>query len=157
MLITHEQLKQLLSYDIKSGHFIWNCDRGSNKVKGLIADNKSVKGYLTLHINYKQYRSHRVVWFYHYGEWPKGQIDHINGIRDDNRIENLRVCTNRQNSQNRIRHKSGKLVGVHYHKASKKFKVEVYLNGKKVYLGLYLSEEAGHKVYIQFCKENGLL
>ena len=54
-------------------------------------------GYRYVEINGISYYSHRLIWFMHYGTWPKGQIDHINGIKDDNRIENLREATASEN------------------------------------------------------------
>ncbi len=58
-------------------------------------------GYLILKIKKKQFKAHRVAWFLNYGEFPNGEIDHINRNRTDNRIENLRVCTRLQNNRNK--------------------------------------------------------
>lgn len=58
-------------------------------------------GYIRIKTPFGEAQAHRVAWFLHYGSWPKDQIDHINGIRDDNRINNLRDVNNRENQLNR--------------------------------------------------------
>jgi hypothetical protein len=59
-------------------------------------------GYRIICIDQKQYRAHHLVWVWVYGEWPSVEIDHINGNRDDNRIENLRLATASQNRTNKV-------------------------------------------------------
>lgn len=59
------------------------------------------RGYLRVSIGRKRYKAHRVAWAIYYGEWPEDQIDHINGVRDDNRLSNLRAATNTENARNR--------------------------------------------------------
>jgi hypothetical protein len=80
---------------------------------------------------------HRLVFFLHHGRWPE-VTDHINGIRDDNRIENLRECDATQNAYNA----KGKGVrtlpkGVHYHKVRGKFVAYVSVAGKRANVGEY--------------------
>lgn len=58
-------------------------------------------GYLTVSVYGTQYRAHRVAWFLEYGEWPVLHIDHINRVRFDNRIQNLRLVTVSENVRNR--------------------------------------------------------
>lgn len=62
------------------------------------------------------YTGHRVAWALHYGEWPNGQVDHINGIRTDNRISNLRLSDNARNQMNRAAVGSSEYLGVSYYK-----------------------------------------
>lgn len=73
-------------------------------------------GYLILKIKGKQYKAHRVVYALHNGHFPNGELDHKNRVRDDNRIENLRLATRRQNSLNTNRKPNERtgVVGVHY-------------------------------------------
>ena len=92
-MITQEELKELLDYNPETGLFTWNV---YNNIKNKTTAGTFNDGYIQIKIKQKIYQAHRLAWLYVYGEWPKGQIDHINGIRDDNRIENLRDVTNRE-------------------------------------------------------------
>lgn len=73
----------------------------------------------------------------HYGDIPDGmEIDHINRIKDDNRIENLRVVTKRQNCCNLSTNTSG-IPGVIWCKQQKKWRARIWVNGKNKHLGLF--------------------
>lgn len=83
--------------------------------------------------------AHRVVWMLHYGEWPKECIDHINGIRTDNRIENLRGVSKRvnlKNSKRRVDNKTG-VTGVSFDANRCRYNASIRINGKDVYLGRF--------------------
>ena len=86
---------------------------------------------------------------YHYGEWPKEFLDHINGIRDDNRIENLREATNQQNQFNRKSKKdsSSQYKGVSWYKLSKKWRAGYQHKSKLYHIGLYETEEEAAEAY----------
>lgn len=75
-------------------------------------------GYLIIKIKGKQYKAHRIVFALVHGRFPDGEIDHINGVRDDNRIENLRECTRLGNvlNEHREANKDTKYVGIYYDK-----------------------------------------
>jgi len=127
------KIKDYLNYCPNTGNFTWLCDRGTNKVKNKIAGSIHSDGYLTIQINGKSYKAHRLAWHYHYNKWPSGQIDHINGIKNDNRIENLRDVTSSENSKNRLYHRDRTLkplLNIHYRK-SKDF-YEVIINNKYI-------------------------
>ena len=90
----------------------------------------------------KDYLEHRLIWLYHYGEWPKGDLDHKNGIPDDNRIKNLRECTHQQNMLNK-KSKEGstsKYKGVSCYRPSNKWRAAYSYKNKIYYLGLYETE-----------------
>jgi hypothetical protein len=92
-----------------------------------------------------------------HGEIPKNQIDHVNGDKSDNRIENLRQATPTQNSCNvgkRARNKSG-FKGVSYEPKSKKnpFIAQIQVGGKKVYLGCFQTAEVAHGAYVKASAE----
>jgi hypothetical protein len=85
----------------------------------------------------------------HYGEWPSGEIDHINGVRTDNRVENLRVATRSENMQNTkkpVTNKSGK-KGVSWDKTTGKWRAEIRANGKKYNLGRFKTIEEAFKAH----------
>lgn len=96
-----EQVRELLSYDPKTGKFFWNQQRGYKYKCGDIAGGLNTKGYLVVRICKKQYRCHRLAWLLMTEQDPGiYQIDHINGDKSDNRWANLRLATNAQNRLN---------------------------------------------------------
>jgi hypothetical protein len=98
--LTQERLKELLHYDPETGIFTNLTQRGGHAKKGAVAGTKNSIGYVCIRIDYDQYRAHRLAWLYVYGEFPEKFIDHMNEIRDDNRIINLRLATHQENLHN---------------------------------------------------------
>lgn len=143
-----DDLKDILDYIPETGVFTWKISKQNIKI-GEVAGSKNNRGYISIKINGKRYKSHRLAWLYIYGEFPKNEIDHINGIRDDNRIENLREVTHRQNQQNQKIHRQGHLVGVSYSKPHKKWKSQIAINGRRKFLGLFETKEQAHEVYMK--------
>ncbi len=139
-MITQSELKELLDYDPETGVFIWK-KKVANRVKiGDIAGCLDIStGYIVFMIKGKRYRAHRLAWFYIYGEWPKDQIDHINHVRDDNRIVNLREVTRQENLKNASLSKNNKsdVTGVHWYKANKEWRAQIMVNGKYIHLGYF--------------------
>ena len=80
-------------------------------------------------------------------------IDHINGNSLDNRKANLRVCSNRENQQNRHIHRSGRMVGASFHKRSKKWQCVMMIDGKLKHKGLFKTELEAHEAYKEALKE----
>ena len=133
--LKREDVEEYLEY--RDGH-LWWIDPTSNKVKkgqrfGCKDSNKYIRGSLKS----QKYYEHSLIWFYHYGIWPKDQLDHINGIRDDNRIENLRECNNQQNSKNSAMKSSNTSgsTGVYWSKRDRRWIGEVMIGGNKIYIG----------------------
>lgn len=99
--LTQAQLKELLHYEPETG--LWT--RLVAKT-GKVRNRKTTKGvtnyagYLTLGVDYKVYKAHRLAFLWMTGEWPTEQVDHINGVRDDNRWCNLREVTQQENQRN---------------------------------------------------------
>ena len=147
--ITAEQLREILDYSAETGIFIWRI-RPSKSVKaGNIAGNINKVGYSTLGIQGKIYKAHRLAWLYIRGTWPVGLIDHINGIKADNRFENLRDVGAEGNSQNirkpNRRNKSG-FMGVIWYQ--NKWRASMSVNGKSKWLGDYRTPEEAHQAYL---------
>ena len=106
-------------------------------------------GYRQIRVNGKQYREHHLVWLLHKGYLPK-EIDHINCVRDDNRIENLRECTRTENMQNRkLPMKTNRIGMIGVTKHYNKFRAAITRNGVKTHLGLFKTAESAHKAYMQ--------
>ena len=100
-----EFIKEYLHYDPFSGGLYWIKRPYKSRVKFLAGFEEKKDGYLIVKINKRCFKAHRVAWFLYYGEWPKIVIDHINGDRKDNRIENLRDVTHQENCLNRVSHR----------------------------------------------------
>ena len=150
MSLTHERLVELLAYDPETGTFTWRFSRrgiSGGKIAGVVS--KAI-GYRYVCIDKKHLLAHRLAWFYITGEWPSGEIDHINGIRADNRWLNLRKATRTQqlvNTRLRSDNKSG-YKGVVFHPQTGKWRTRIKRHGKIEELGLHLTPEAAHAVYL---------
>lgn len=137
-LITQERLKSLLMYNADTGDFLWRVSRGRVKA-GSKAGSTNGTDYVQLRLDGYNYKAHRLAWLYVYGEWPPAEIDHINRVRCDNRISNLRSVTRAQNHQNRNKpkHNTSGYVGVSFHRRSGCWRADIKINGKQRALGLY--------------------
>ena len=142
-------LRRLLIYEPISGKVFWkDCPRYGIK-KYTEAGSLRKDGYIKVQIQGRPYKLHRVVWALCYGSWPSKKLDHINRKRSDNRLENLREVTHKQNNHNRSPQKgSSQYKGVGWHKASKKWCARVYSpEGKRVHLGVFNTEEEAAEAY----------
>lgn len=146
-MITQEELKSILRYEKDTGYFVWLISPSSKAKIGGVAGTINNRGYVQISIKRKLYLAHRLAWLYNYGEFPANEMDHINRIKSDNRLENLRAVTHQQNAFNVGAHKdsSSKYVGVSRYR--NKFQAHIVLNGKTNYLGLFPNEEMAHKAY----------
>lgn len=159
--LTQEIVKELLDYDPETGLLTWKertskwFDNGSKSSEhnqkvwnsreagNLAFETYNGQGYKKGYILSKPYKAHRIIWLWWYGEWPKGNIDHINQIRDDNRIENLRVVTQIENCKNQVKRKNNTsgVTGVYFDKACKKWIAQVFVNRNKIHLGVFVNFE----------------
>lgn len=148
-------LKELFNFNPIDGIFTYKTKRSNKLPIGAVAGCISKKGYMVCMIDQKQYQGHRLAWLYHYGVFPKSHIDHINGIRSDNRIENLREASQAENCQNlkKSRGASGFLgVTIDSHRKNR-WKSSIKLNGKQTHLGWYKTPEEAHQAYIKAKRE----
>ena len=144
-ILTQAVLKKTLLYSPSTGIFTWLNPKAYNIKAGSIAGGLDLEGYRIIRINGVQHRSHRLAWFYVTGSFPVDDIDHINGVRDDNRIENLRVVTAQENQRNQKRRQDNTsgVTGVSWCKRSNKWRSVIGNNGKNIYLGQFdILEEA---------------
>lgn len=148
-MLTQERLKELLDYDPETGVFTRKVSLSRRVKVGDIAGSLHPHGYLTLMVDAKSYVAHRLAWFYVYGVWPK-EIDHINRIRNDNRISNLREVSRLENMYNKSKYanNSSGLTGVSWHKATGKWHSSICAKGLQKYLGLFDTPEEAHAAYL---------
>lgn len=138
-------------------HFTYDSDTGvlrrrtrpTNSVQvGDIAGSKGKKGYLLVGLLGRKYLVHRLAWLVFYGEWPKGQVDHINGVRTDNRMCNLRDVSATVNSMNRnATHNTSGHIGVSWMSAARKWRAQICTDGVVTYLGIYANLSTAVAVY----------
>lgn len=98
--IEHNRLKELVTYNPLTGKFTRNITRGRWKVGDEIKGSIDREGYVIISLDYRDYRSHRLAYFYMTGEWPKTQIDHKDRNPQNNKWNNLRLSDNSKNSFN---------------------------------------------------------
>lgn len=171
--ITADTVRELLHYDAASGEFMWRtrdvrwftpnsrrtaeseCVRWNKSFSGSSAGSLNGRGYVQIGLLGRRYYAHRIAWLYVTGEWPKDDIDHLNGDKTDNRFVNFRSVVDADNCKNRgIRadNKSG-FTGVF--RQNNKWKAQIRIGGKSVHLGYFQTPEAAHSAYVEASKGNG--
>lgn len=127
-----------LSYDSRTGLFKWKCRAAKNVPKGSKAGTLQKKnGYVRIQILGRKYRAHRLAWLIVYGSFPPDQIDHINGVKHDNRISNLRAVTCLENCRNKplSSNNTSGYIGISYNKKNNKWVAKIGSANKRVHLG----------------------
>lgn len=151
-MITQSDLKKQLTYDPDSGEFTFNFDKGGMK-KGDVAGYIQKDGYVAISVNGVQYKAHRLAWLYIYGGFPDRHLDHINMVKNDNRLVNLRLATRSQNHMNRKVYSNNKLGVKGVHLVGKKYRALIKKDGKQICLGLYKTLQEARFVYKQAAKK----
>lgn len=150
--LTAEDLRAWLTYDPETGEFRWKTRISIKSTIGKLAGRiNATTRYLDIGIRGRRYGAHRLAWLYVYGEWPRGMIDHINCVRSDNRIANLREANDAVNHANVVapqRNSTTGLRGVTPGKCGG-FVAATALGGKYRYLGTFDSAEEAHAVYTE--------
>ena len=147
---------QCLEYDQQTGALTWlrrprehfataqAWKNFNTRFAGVGAGSPNNEGYVHIKISGRLHKAHRLAWLITHREWPYGQIDHINHNRSDNRLDNLRVVTNQQNTYNQKKRKTNAsgFTGVGWHKRICKWQAQIQADGKKVCLGYFENIEA---------------
>lgn len=154
--LDHNKLLRLLNYNPETGVLTRAVTTSSRAKEGDVAGDLDGKGYLRLCVAGKRYLAHRVAWFYHYGEWPSGELDHINGQTTDNRIENLREASRAQNLWNTRMHSTNRqgMKGVSVSCSGKKYRARIFLNGKEKHLGVFTTVKEANAAYEAAARKN---
>lgn len=154
MALTKQELDQWLTYEPETGVFRWVRNTGSIKA-GAVAGGKNHHGYRRLCLKGKLHAEHRLAWLAVHGVWPSNEIDHINGVTDDNRIANLRDVPHAVNVQNiQVRRdNSVGLAGVRIEKYSGKYRALIRHDGVTFQLGVFDVAEDAHAAYLSAKKQ----
>lgn len=144
-MITAELVRSILDYNPLTGVFTWK--------NGTLAGGISNCGYLRIGIKRSKYLAHRLAWLMMTGKWPLDQLDHINGVRIDNRWANLRAATNAQNTINSDYANRTGLRGIYHHKKHGGWAAAIKANGHRVHLGYFKTPEEAHAAYCEAARE----
>ena len=149
---TVDQLRKVFGYDSESGNIIWQHDVGRKIKMGATAGTLGKKGYIQIAYGGCQYLAHRLAWLLKTGNLPKGEVDHKNGVRNDNRWDNLRVVTSSQNKHNigshRRTNRSG-VLGAAFDAKTGLYLASIRINGKTVNLGRYVEAQEAGDAYLK--------
>ncbi|MEX8576114.1 HNH endonuclease, partial [Salmonella enterica] len=146
LLMSVGDIRDLIDYNPENGVLTAKVNF-SGRQAGSVIGSQTWQGYYAFSLFGKKCFAHRLAWLLHYGEWPSQPIDHINGIKTDNSIRNLRLCSLSQNQFNKPTQKNNTtgVKGVYWNKRDKRYVASVQFNGKKY--------SAGHHKDIDSAKE----
>lgn len=156
--LTQEDVRELFDYDPATGLFLRRKTTNQSARKGEVVGTLDRYGYLKVRIKKRSYKLHRIAWLYVHGSFPRALLDHVNGVRSDNRIANLRECNHSQNGCN-MRPKAGTssgIKGVSWVASAGKWKAQIGVNYKDIFLGHFdTAEEAGEAYRVAAQKYHG--
>ncbi len=151
--LTQKTLLELFIYDAITGIFYRKIKVANRSKVGEIAGYKDNNGYHMICINRKYYSIHRLAWLYVTGKWPLDQIDHINGIRNDNRICNLREVTNQQNTMNKATQSNNTSGHKGVCRYGRKWSARIMVNRKSLWLSAFEDYNAAVEAYCVAAKK----
>lgn len=155
-MITHDRLKHLLTYNCVTGVFTNRVQRNSRSLAGSRCGHVTPAGYIEIRIDGCAYLAHRLAWLYVHGTFPTNQIDHLNGVKNDNRISNLKDVTQQLNQQNQGKahrdNKSG-LLGVCWNEREKAFRAYITVNKNQRIIGRFATKEEASTCYLSAKRE----
>lgn len=144
--LSTKRLREILSYDAFTGVFTWRISRGRVRA-GAVAGRQHNAGYHEIRIDGTLYGAHILAFAYITGRWPK-RIDHRDGVKSNNRFDNLRRASNSQNGANRSATRRNKIgFKCVTRRPSGRYAARIGVNRKTLYLGTYYTPEAAHEAY----------
>lgn len=134
-------------FEYRDGSLYWRLDRGSNAKTGARAGRLLPTGYRSIHVSGRRYQEHRLIYLMHHGVMP-AQIDHINRIKNDNRVENLRAANHSQNQSNTAdRANQAGFRGVRFVPKTSRWAARIFHNGKEIRIGTFATPELASAAY----------
>jgi hypothetical protein len=158
-MLTQAQVQELFEY--QDGNLLWQVDNPPNYMRSKVAGWVNKRGYIETKVNGRCVKVHRLIFLMHHGYLPT-EVDHINGDKLDNRIENLRAATKSQNQQNRKVNKNSKsgVKGVSWQTSTTKWIVQISDGTSQKVWGRYVNlsdakaraDEVREKLHGEFCR-----
>ena len=145
--LTAERLRERVSYDPETGVFRWRARQFGRMKAGDLAGYFRKDGYLRIKLDRHDYLGHCLAWLYMTGEWPVDEVDHKNRITSDNRWDNLRAATRKQQHRNKGTWARSGLKGAYQAKTGR-WAARIKLGGKVRHLGYFDTAEAAHIAYV---------
>lgn len=150
--VSLDDLRDALHYSPDTGIFVWKTSRHGRCQKGMTAGKLNGHGYRQIGFEKKNFMAHRLAWAFEYGEWPNGDVDHINRDKDDNRITNLRLATQSQNNANQGMYCTNTSGFKGVTRLRYAWQAQIQVNGKNHYLGSFRSKEDAARAYLEAAK-----
>lgn len=152
--LTAQRLRELLDYNAETGAFTNRVRRGGRAMPGPVIGTPKKSGHLRICIDRRYYLLHRLAWIYVHGDWPKQDIDHINGDPSDNRIANLRDVTPQVNAQNQRKANPTSTTGIMGAGVSRgRFRARIRVGGQRLSLGFFGTADEAAAAYLDAKRE----
>ncbi len=152
-MLTADRVRELFDYDRETGWLVRKVTVSSRAIAGMRAGGTRADGYRHVSVDGRRELEHRLVWLHVHGSLPDEFVDHVNGVRSDNRIANLREVSRAENTQNntviRSDNQSAFHIGVSWHKKNKRWRARIGVSGKKVELGWFETAEQARDAYLK--------
>jgi hypothetical protein len=160
--VSAKRARSLFDYAPETGIVRWKVERRSGRGAGRVMASPGDRagyvdggGYVVIMYAGRNYRRSRLAWVIMTGRWPKAEIDHIDGARQNDRWRNLREASRGQNLCNRSKPKNNTsgFKGVCRHLKGEKWRAQIGVASKRISLGCYETPQAAHRAYVRAAKK----
>lgn len=156
MELTQEYLKSVLNYCPETGVFTWRVTGRGRRLNRVAGYDDGRTGYQYISVGGKRYLAHRLAWLYIIGDWPKDQIDHIDGEKSNNIFSNLREANNSQNNSNKPAQQNNQsgYKGVSFVNRKKPWVAQLTVEGKNIWIGRFETKELAYAAYCKAAEKH---